>query len=183
MRYWLVLLVLSLAACGDDSLTRSFGTNRDLGPEIAAPGQMPLSTPPTLSDRPKRPGLLALNGDTAGQPLSQGPVSEGQDALVQAAGPTAGADVRAKVDDNSGLGVSEPGLRRSRDELDRAAWLPDAGHQGEQRLVQRLVLKGVAIARTSSGEWPAARRSRKVAARSRFASRCPAASVSSGWCA
>ena len=72
MRYWLVLLVLSLAACADDGLTRSFGTNRDSGPEITAPGQMPLSTPPALSDRPKRPGLLALNGDAAGQPLKPG---------------------------------------------------------------------------------------------------------------
>jgi hypothetical protein len=124
MRYWLVLLVLSLAACADDGLTRSFGTNRDSGPEITAPGPMPLSTPPALSDRPKRPGLLALNGDAAGQKLSQGPVSVGQDALMQAAGPTAGADVRAKVDDNSGLVYPSPGF------VDRVMnWTVPPGYQ------------------------------------------------------
>jgi hypothetical protein len=81
MRYWLVLLVLSLAACGDD-------------------------------------------GDAAGQPLTQGPVSTGQDALVQAAGPTAGADVRAKVDDNSGLVYPSPGF------VDRVMnWTVPPGYQ------------------------------------------------------
>jgi len=124
MRYWLVLLILPLAACADDSLTRKFGTNRDSGPEITAPGQVPLSTPPSLSDRPTRPGLLALNQDPAGQSLAQGPVSSGQDALVQAAGPTAGADVRAKVDDNSGLVYPSPAF------VDRVMnWTQPPGYQ------------------------------------------------------
>jgi hypothetical protein len=100
MRFGLILTVLSLAACSDDGLTRNFGLARDAAPDTVAATQMPLSTPPSLALRPTRPGGQAPR-QTA--PAEQVVGSAGQDALLQAAGPSATADIRQLINENSGM--------------------------------------------------------------------------------
>ena len=151
--------------------------------DTMASTQMPLSMPPGLAMRPARPGAIAPNRDDA-QPVEQAAGSAGQDALVQAAGPASSSDIRTAINENSGLVYPDPGFVDRLMNWSAAAWLHAGYHAGAQgRVVQPDVLSGVASARTSAGECPRARRSRRVAARSRFASRRPVASVSSSWCA
>lgn len=104
MRYAVALLALQLlAACSDDNLTRNFGVTRDAAPETMASTQMPLSVPPDYTRRPERPDVLAMGGGDAQSTANTGSVSAGQDALIQAAGPSAPANVRREIDQNSGL--------------------------------------------------------------------------------
>jgi hypothetical protein len=100
MRFGLLLSVLSLAACSDDSMTRNFGLARDSAPDTIAATQMPLSTPPSLALRPTRPGAPAPHQTS---PAEQAAGSAGQDAFLQAAGPTATADIRQLINENSGM--------------------------------------------------------------------------------
>jgi Protein of unknown function (DUF3035) len=100
MRLGWLLTVLSLAACADDGLTRNFGVARDAAPDTVAATQMPLSVPPSLALRPTRPGAPAPHQAT---PVEQAAGSAGQAALVQAAGPSATADIRQLINENSGM--------------------------------------------------------------------------------
>jgi hypothetical protein len=119
MRFGLVLLSLALAACSDDGMTRKFGLARDAAPTTAAATQMPLSAPPSMAQRPTRAGATAPRQTAQEQ---QEVVSAGQDALVQAAGPAATADVRQLIDENSGM--IEPGAEFT----DRLMnWAPQPG--------------------------------------------------------
>jgi hypothetical protein len=122
MRYLPVLSVLLLAACSDDSMTRNFSLSRDNPPETIASTQMPLSVPPQLAMRPSRPGaIVPKEGDA--QPADQAAGSAGQDALVEAAGPAAPSDIRATINQNSGLVYPGPGF------VDRLmAWTPSSGY-------------------------------------------------------
>jgi hypothetical protein len=101
MRFGSVLVVLMLAACADDSMTRNYGLGRDAAPETMASTQMPLSMPPTLAIRPGRPGAPTSQTNERQPPQAVG--SAGQDALVQAAGPSAAADIRMLINENSGM--------------------------------------------------------------------------------
>jgi hypothetical protein len=100
MRFALVLIALSLAGCGDDSMTRNFGLARDAAPDTVAATQMPLSMPPTLALRPTRPGATVPRRTSQAEPAVG---SAGQDALLQAAGPGATADIRQLINENSGM--------------------------------------------------------------------------------
>jgi hypothetical protein len=100
MRFALVLIALSLAACADDSMTRNFGLARDSAPDTVAATQMPLSMPPSLAVRPTRPGATVPRQTTQAEPAVG---SAGQDALLQAAGPGASADIRQLINENSGM--------------------------------------------------------------------------------
>jgi hypothetical protein len=100
MRVCLILIVLALAACRDDSMTRNFGVSRDAGQANVAATQMPLSSPPNLAQRPIRPGTRAPRQDSQQEPVVG---SAGQEALLQAAGPAATADIRQLIDENSGM--------------------------------------------------------------------------------
>ena len=109
--------------------------------------------------------------------------AQGQDALVQAAGPAAASDIRAAINEKSGLVYPDPGF------VDRLMnWAPPPGYtpvitQGaKRRLVQPDLLNAAMHARRAHDAFRA-RNSRRVAARSRFARRRPDASVSSRWCA
>jgi hypothetical protein len=100
MRRALVLTVLSLAACSDGGLTRNFGIARDAAPDTVAATQMPLSVPPSLALRPSRLGAPVPRQTAAAEPAVG---SAGQDALLQAAGPTSSADIRQLINENSGM--------------------------------------------------------------------------------
>ena len=107
----LALAAASLAGCGNTTdLSRSFGLTRDAPDEFTVTTQVPLSMPPDYSIRPPNPGASrpqtvseqqqaeqALVPQTAltGEPTGQ--ASAGQAALVQAAGPTPPANIRAEV--------------------------------------------------------------------------------------
>jgi hypothetical protein len=100
MRLGLVLTVLSLAACSDDGMSRNFGLARDSAPDTVAATQMPLSMPPSLALRPTRPGAPVPRQTSPAEPAVG---SAGQDALLQAAGPGATADIRQLINENSGM--------------------------------------------------------------------------------
>ena len=105
---------LALAACSNsDTLSRTFGLTRDAPDEFMVTTRAPLSMPPDFSLRPPRPGAPrpmeqsertqaeeALVPQAAlGSP--QGGDSAGQDAIVQAAGPTPPAQIRQEVDSDA----------------------------------------------------------------------------------
>ena len=108
--------LLSLAACGGDDLTRTFGLSRDAPDEFQVTTRAPLSMPPDMTLRPPRPGATrpqemsqrqqaeaTLAPDTV---LGTGPrtgMTPGQQALVTAAGPAAPANIRNRVDNEAAL--------------------------------------------------------------------------------
>jgi hypothetical protein len=100
MRFGVILAMVLLTACSDDSMTRNFGVARDTAPDTVAATQMPLSMPPSLSVRPTRPGAPAPHQTSQPEPATGSP---GQDALLQAAGPGATADIRQLINENSGM--------------------------------------------------------------------------------
>jgi hypothetical protein len=123
MRPCFLLPILLLAGCGDDSLTRPFTLSRDTAPENVAATQLPLSTPPGLAIRPARPGALVPNRGN-GQSDQQAAGSAGQDALLDAAGPTSSSDIRTVINENAGLVYPDPGF------TDRVMnWTPPQGYK------------------------------------------------------
>jgi hypothetical protein len=121
MRPWFLLMILPLTACGDDSMTRNFGLSRDAAPETMASTQMPLSAPPGLTLRPTRTPTLGADHGNA-PPSEQAAGSVGQDALLEAAGPTASSDIRTVINENSGLVYPDPAF------VDRLMnWTPPPG--------------------------------------------------------
>jgi hypothetical protein len=122
MRCLPILLALLLASCGDNGLTRNFALSRDSGPQTMAATEVPLSMPPELATRPANPGLAAIGpGDATAS--EQGAGSTGQEALMQAAGPAPPADIRAAINQNSGLVYPDPQF------VDRVLnWTPPPGY-------------------------------------------------------
>lgn len=104
-----------LAACSGDELTRTFGLSRDAPDEFQVTTRAPLSMPPDFTLRPPRPGATrpqemtqrqqaeaTLAPDAAlAQPSA--PVTPGQQALIDAAGRPAPADIRNRVDNEAAL--------------------------------------------------------------------------------
>ncbi len=111
----LTSLGISLAACGGDELTRTFGLTRDAPDEFRVTTRAPLSMPPDFTLRPPRPGATrpqemtqreqaeaALTPDTV-MARPDAAVTPGQEALVAAAGRPAPADIRNRVDNEAAL--------------------------------------------------------------------------------
>jgi hypothetical protein len=104
-----------LAGCSGDELTRTFGLTRDAPDEFRVTTRAPLSMPPDFSLRPPRPGASRpqeqsqrLQAEAALTPdvelgAGTGGSSPGQQALVQAAGPPAPSDIRARIDTDTTL--------------------------------------------------------------------------------
>ena len=123
MRAWPLLFILPLAACGSSSLTRNFSLSRDAAPETMEATRVPLSTPPELAMRPKRPIAMGGGSANAQPPADQTPASAGEEALVQAAGPAADPKVRAQINENAGLVYPSPEF------VDRLMnWTPPPGY-------------------------------------------------------
>ena len=107
MRVWPWLLFFALAACDNSGMTRNFSLSRDAAPETMASTRVPLSTPPELATRPTRP--VAIGGNSNAQPtIDQAPASAGEEALVQAAGPASDPNVRAEINEKSGMVYPSP---------------------------------------------------------------------------
>jgi len=124
-RCLILAAVLSLAACQRDSMTRDFGVSRDSGPQTAAAGMPPLSQPPGLMNRPEESPLLAQQQQqqqAAAAPAAT-PPTEGQAALVEAAGGPGQADIRQQLDTNSGMVSLGPGFAQ-----EILSWTPPPGH-------------------------------------------------------
>jgi hypothetical protein len=117
-------LPLLLAGCGD-SMSRTFGLQRDAPDEFQVTTRAPLSMPPEFALRAPRPGAprpQERSGPEAAQALlspqaalaagggREAAVSPGVAALLQAAGPRAPADIRAKVESDSNLDRPPPGM-------------------------------------------------------------------------
>jgi hypothetical protein len=121
----LALLVSSLAGCGNsDGVSRAFGLTRDAPDEFEVTTRAPLSMPPDYTLRPPQPGAtrpqeqsqrrqaeatLAPQVELAPDPNSGATgrtasnLSGGQQALVDAAGPAAPADIRRKLGSEAAL--------------------------------------------------------------------------------
>lgn len=108
--------VLGLVACSGDELSRTFGLSRDAPDEFQVTTRAPLSMPPDFTLRAPRPGARRPQELTEQQQAqaalvpesinstSQGvPQTAGQEALVQAAGRAAPANIRAEVDNEAAL--------------------------------------------------------------------------------
>src|SRR5215467_13868322 len=94
MRRVPLLAILAVAGCSsNDATTRNFMLTRDGPPQSVNAARMPLWAPPSLADRPSRPGANLPPRSAAASDQAAG--SEGQDALLQAAGPAAAPDTRA----------------------------------------------------------------------------------------
>jgi hypothetical protein len=123
MRYGVVLLALLLAACGSDDMTRNFSVSRDSAQDTIGAAQTPLSMPPDFASRPQRLGALPPAAQDNAQQTDQSTGSSGQDAFLEASGPSASPDVRSKIDQNSGLVYPAPEF------VDRVMnWTPPPGY-------------------------------------------------------
>jgi hypothetical protein len=119
MRFGLVLTVVALAACSDDSMKRDFSLSRDAAPQTMGATQMPLSAPPSLAQRPTRAGAPAPRQTAQ---VDQVVGSAGQDAFLQASGPSPTAEIRQLIDENAGM--IDPGPAFT-DQL--MSWTPPPG--------------------------------------------------------
>jgi hypothetical protein len=113
---------LGLTACGGTDLSRTFGLTRDAPDEFQVTTRAPLAMPPDYTLRPPRPGAsrpqeqstrdaaeAALVPQTAFR-TGSGDSSPGQQALLGAAGPSAPADIRNKVDSEAAIDAGSAGL-------------------------------------------------------------------------
>ena len=143
------LALLLLSGCGGEDASRTFGLQRDAPDEFQVTTRAPLSMPPDFALRPPRPGTprpqdqtgpdaaRAVLAPQAALGAREATVTPGTAALLDAAGPRAPADIRARVDQDSAL------ERPSRGVVDRLMfWRRDGEATGlaidPQRESQRL---------------------------------------------
>jgi hypothetical protein len=99
MRAVALLSLIPLAACGNDQTSRPIGLSRDAPSELTVRNNAPLSMPPDLSVRASSPGAgNAQEASSAPAAAPAGGLDAGEQALVEAAGPTAPGDIRREVD-------------------------------------------------------------------------------------
>ncbi len=113
--------LLGLAGCGGGSdYARTFGFVRDAPDEFQVMTRAPLAMPPAYMLVPpqpgasgpqelsQRPGISTLSPQAALQPAAGS--SAGQQALLQAAGPAAPADIRTSINAIASVENPEPGI-------------------------------------------------------------------------
>ena len=109
-------LAIGLSSCGGEDLSRAFGITRDTPDEFTVTTRAPLSMPPNFDLRPPRPGAPRPQEQTApdaaeGALVPQstlvdpqaGGSSPGQQAFLAAAGPSAPADIKQKIEHDASL--------------------------------------------------------------------------------
>ena len=115
---------LALSACGQtDNISRVFGLTRDAPDEFTVTTQAPLSVPPDFRLRPPEPGAPRPQAVSAPQAaeaaLAPGialagpdtaPLTPGQQALIEAAGPAAPAGIRRAVNAQAARDVPGQGF-------------------------------------------------------------------------
>jgi hypothetical protein len=110
------VLPLALAGCGSTDISRTFGLNRDSPDEFQVTTRAPLSMPPNYALRPPRPGEVRPQERSESQQAEAllapqsvlasdqgGSVSAGQQALLSAAGPSAPANIRQRVNSDAAI--------------------------------------------------------------------------------
>ncbi len=110
------LVLLPLAGCGNDDVTRNFSLNREAPDEFQVTTRAPLSMPPTYTLAPPRPGVsrpqeqssrdaaeAVLVPQAAITATESAPMSPATAHIVQAAGPPAPADIRTQVEQDSAV--------------------------------------------------------------------------------
>ena len=122
MRRISLLAILLLVGCSsNDGTTRNFVLTRDGPPQSVNAARPPLWAPPSLGDRPSRAGANLPPRNAAASDQAAG--SEGQEALLQAAGPAAAPNTRAAINEKSGLVDADPAF------VDRLLnWAPPPGY-------------------------------------------------------
>jgi len=134
---------LLLAGCADYG-SRQFGVRRDAQEQTRVMTPPPLSQPPILTQRTMArgqtgpaPGTQAAQearAAAAGQGAAPAaPPSAGEEALLDASGPTAPGDIRARVDQDAQIGRADPALS---DQL-LYGQAGQRGPTGEQPMIQR----------------------------------------------
>jgi len=104
------LAALAVAGCSDTP-SRKFGATRSGTDEIRVTGQPPLSVPPLLIERPAHPGAPAEDSAPSNAPVaSAAPVTPGQGALIDAAGPSAPGNIRQRVDQDAQIRQQDENL-------------------------------------------------------------------------
>jgi len=117
----LLLMLLPLGGCSSGGVARAFGLTRDAPDEFEVTTRAPLSMPPDFALRAPQPGATRPQEQSQRQQAeatlapqielstAPGTGSPGQQALVQAAGPAAPADIRRKLNSDAaqdGRGIS-----------------------------------------------------------------------------
>jgi len=134
---------LLLAGCADYG-TRQFGVRRDPQEQTRVMTPPPLSLPPILTQRTMGRGD---NGPAPGTQAAQearaasaepgatpaAPPSAGEEALLDASGPSAPGDIRDRVDQDAQIGRADPALS---DQL-LYGQAGQRGPTGEQPMIQR----------------------------------------------
>ncbi len=130
-----LLSLASLAACGDNGLSRPIGLSRDDSPsDQTVFNNAPLSRPPDLEIRPPRPGVQTLTASvatTATSRSTQQTLDDAEQAFVDAAGPSAPTGIRREVDQDAQI-----------DQVNRAfsdrlmAWRPQPTVTPTGRIIQ-----------------------------------------------
>lgn len=135
---------LLLAGCADYG-TRQFGVRRDAQEQTRVMTPPPLSLPPILSqrsmgrgDNSPAPGTQAAQEARAAASAerdvaSAAAPSAGEEALLDASGPSAPGDIRQRVDQDAQIGRADPGLS---DQL-LYGQASQRGSTGEQPMIHR----------------------------------------------
>ncbi len=122
LRRVVALLTLALAGCSDDD-TRFYGTDRAAPEQTRLANPAPLSLPPILTETRARAdsapakagppdsvaGLTQSRDSVNSRARSGLPPSSGEEALLDASGPSAPDDIRTKVDQDAQIGRADPG--------------------------------------------------------------------------